>query len=423
MSILRLVTGSLAVSRCTFALLTAFLTGLLMLACSPNGPEGTPNGDASAGVTSPSVVGAVPGDSVSVSPTTPTRAELSAVDLRLVKVISLKDPVSLAVRPNDSAIYVAQRSGRVWRIAGGRLSGTPLVDLSPEISLQGQGGLFSLTFSPDGSRVYLCYRDLDLALRVEEFSFRDERVVMASRRNVLSVPQLSIRHHGGHMQFGPDGHLWIGLGDGSLGSDPGDMAQSRRTLLGKLVRIDPGGAAGKAYAIPADNPFVGSDSARPEIYVLGLRNPWRFSFDSATGDLWIGDVGQYRMEEIDFLPAGEGAGANFGWSRFEGNLPFTGKAPRDHVPPIFQYDHDDGRCAVIGGHVYRGGEIEGLGGGYVYSDFCDGRIRALVQRDGGFRHGRDLGVRLDGIASFAEGPDSELWVLSLSKGVFRLEPR
>jgi len=349
----------------------------------------------------------------------PTRSRLRAVDVRLVRAFEMKDPVAMVTLP-DGALLIGQRRGHVWPVIDGELGRRPVLDLSAEVSFGGDRGLLGLALSPDGSKLYVSFTDLRVVLHVVEFVLREGNVVRGSRREVISIAQPTIRHHGGHMAFGPDGYLWMGTGDGSLGNDDLNTAQSLDTLLGKLLRIDPSPAGSRPYTIPADNPFVDRSHARPEIYAYGLRNPWRFSFDRATGDLWIGDVGQYRVEEIDFLPRGEGAGSNFGWSRLEGRLPFRGQKPRRHVPPLFQYPHDGGRCAVIGGYVYRGTEIEDLVGAYVYSDLCDGRIRALVQDEGRFRYGHDLGVRLDAIASFAEGPGGELWVLSLPNGVYRL---
>jgi glucose/arabinose dehydrogenase len=212
----------------------------------------------------------------------------------------------------------------------------------------------------------------------------------------------------------------MGIGVGSPGGDPDDAAQSLAALSGKLLRLDPTPTRGKGYKVPTDNPFVGRRGARPEIWAFGLRNPWRFSFDRATGDLWIGDVGQYVMEEIDAGSLRRSAGANFGWNRLEGRRRFNGSPPPRAVPPVHQYNHDDGRCAVVGGYVYRGTQIRGLQGAYLYGDVCDGRIRALARAGGrGLRH-RDLRLRLPGLVSFAEDRAGELYVLSLAGGVYRL---
>jgi glucose/arabinose dehydrogenase len=228
------------------------------------------------------------------------------------------------------------------------------------------------------------------------------------------------RHHGGNLVFGPDGLLWLGVGDGSPGGDPANAAQSLGVLSGKLLRLDPRATASKGYKVPATNPFVNRKGARPEIWAYGLRNPWRFSFDRATGDLWIGDVGQYIIEEIDVIGLRRSKGANFGWRRLEGSRQFSGSPPPNAVAPIHEYAHGNGRCAVIGGHVYRGTQIRGLQGAYVYSDVCDGRIRALARARGKPVRHRDLGLRIPGLVSFAENRAGELYALSLAGGVYRL---
>jgi glucose/arabinose dehydrogenase len=172
--------------------------------------------------------------------------------------------------------------------------------------------------------------------------------------------------------------------------------------------------------VPASNPFVNRAGARPEIWAYGLRNPWRFSFDRATGDLWIGDVGQYIIEEIDVIGPRRSKGANFGWRRLEGSRPFSGSPPPQCGPPVHEYAHRNGRSAVIGGHVYRGTQILGLQGAYVYGDVCDGRIRALARAPGKPVRHRDLGLQLPGLVSFGEDRAGELYALSLAGGIFRL---
>ena len=214
--------------------------------------------------------------------------------------------------------------------------------------------------------------------------------------------------------------LWLELGDGSEGGDPADAAQSLVVLRGKLLRLDPTPAAGTAYTVPPTNPFVRRRDARPEIWALGLRNPWRFSFDRLTGDLWVGDVGQYIVEEIDVVAPGRAAGPNFGWNRLEGRRRFKGSPPPNAVAPIHTYNHEQGRCAVVGGYLYRGARIAGLRGVYVYGDVCDGQIRALVRTSSQTTLLRDLGVTVPGLVSFAEDGFGELYVLSLTGGVYRL---
>jgi len=222
--------------------------------------------------------------------------------------------------------------------------------------------------------------------------------------------------------FGPDGYLYIGLGDGGSGGDPHGNAQSLGTLLGKMLRIDPRPADGAPYRIPADNPFVTTPGALPEIWAYGLRNPWRYSFDRVTGDLWIGDVGQSAWEEVDRQPASSGGGENYGWNVREGSHPYTagGSAP-GAVDPVFDYAHSDGGCVVTGGYVYRGEAIPDLAGIYVFADFCLGAIEGL-RLDGDQVVHDQLGATVQAVSSFGEDAQGELYVLSLAGGVYRLAP-
>jgi glucose/arabinose dehydrogenase len=349
----------------------------------------------------------------------PTQAELNRVAAGLEKLVQLREPVALAVA-DDTTLYVGERAGRVRMIRDGKLDPRPLLDLTDQVVVEGEGGLLGVAVAPDGRHLFVSFTDQRHAVRLIEVAVDGDGVDPASRRDVLTIPQPSIRHHGGSIVFGPDGLLWFGVGDGSLGGDPANAAQSLGVLSGKLLRLDPTPAGGKGYTVPASNPFVDRKGARPEIWAYGLRNPWRFSFDRATRDLWIGDVGQYIVEEIDVIALRRSAGANFGWRRLEGRRRFSGSPPPNAVPPVHEYYHRNGRCAVVGGHVYRGAQLDGLQGAYVYGDVCDGRIRALSRAPGKPLRHRDLGVRLPGLVSFAEGRDGELYALSLSLGIHRL---
>jgi glucose/arabinose dehydrogenase len=217
--------------------------------------------------------------------------------------------------------------------------------------------------------------------------------------------------------------LYIGLGDGGSGGDPMNNGQNNRQLLGKILRINPKATANGAYSVPADNPFVSNQQDRPEIWQWGLRNPWRFSFDRGTGDLWIGDVGQGAYEEIDFAKAGAG-GINFGWSQREGLHRFKGALPAGAVDPVHEYSHADGGVSVTGGYVYRGKRIPNLVGAYLYADFSQGHIIALQQQGGRVVRVRDLNAVIDGgVSSFGQDNAGELYVLNLSGGeVVRIDP-
>ena len=343
--------------------------------------------------------------------------------MHLVKIASLDQPLGLAVRPGDHTLYIAEKVGRVVAIRGGRVDPVPVLDLSGSVSQGSEQGLLGLTFSPDGRFLYVNFTDLSGDTNVVEYEMGPRRADLGSARRVLLVHQPFANHNGGDLAFGPDGDLYVGLGDGGSEGDPLGNGQNLGRLLGKMLRIDPRpSGAHRPYGIPADNPFVGKSGVRPEIWAYGLRNPWRFSFDRTTGDLWIGDVGQDRLEEIDFQPAGSGGGRNYGWNRMEGTLAFRGSPPPGAARPIFEYPHEHGACAVTGGYVYRGADIPHLGGAYVFADFCTGQIMALVQRHGKAVEHRPLGVTVPQLASFGQDAGGELYVLSLSGSVFKLGP-
>ena len=232
--------------------------------------------------------------------------------------------------------------------------------------------------------------------------------------SVLAVEQPASNHNGGHLVFGPDGLLWIGLGDGGGGG--GDTSQDTNDLLGSILRIDPRPADGRPYRTPGDNPFA-RGGGRPEIAVYGLRNPWRFSFDRATGDLWIGDVGASAIEEVDRLPAGRILGANMGWPVFEGTRRNrSGSAPPNAVGPVFEYGRSEGQ-SVVGGHVYRGNAIPALRGAYLFADTYAARLRAIALDGDRVVSERNLGAVPGGlVSSFAEGADGEVYVLTSETG-------
>ena len=350
----------------------------------------------------------------------PTQAELDRVAVKLDRIARMPEPVALAAAENDSVLYVGERAGRVRAIRDGKLDPDPVLALTDQVVAEGEGGLLGVAVAPDGGHLYVSFTDAQHAVRLVEAAIDTGGADPGSLRDVLTIAQPSTRHHGGNLVFGPDGLLWVGIGDGSPGGDPANAAQSLDQLSGKLLRLDPRPSGGKGYTVPKSNPFVGQDGVRPEIWAYGLRNPWRFSFDKATRDLWIGDVGQYIIEEIDVISLRRSKGANFGWKRLEGRRPFSGTAPPRAVPPVHQYGHTEGRCAVIGGHVYRGTQIPNLQGAYVYGDVCDGRIRALARGGGQTPRHRDLGVKMPGLVSFAENQAGELYVISLGGAVFRL---
>jgi glucose/arabinose dehydrogenase len=352
-----------------------------------------------------------------------TRAQFEAARVRLAKVATLEQPVAMAVRPgDDNALYVAEQVGRVRAIRGGRLDPTPVVDISGEVTSGGEQGLLGLAFSPDSRYLYLAYTDRDGNHQVSELTMGGRQADPGSERSLLHFEDPFPNHNGGQLAFGPDRRLYIGFGDGGSGGDPLGNGQSLDTLFGKILRIDPRPSGGRPYGIPSDNPFVGRDDARGEIWDYGLRNPWRFSFDAATGDLWIGDVGQNSFEEVDHEPAGEG-GRNYGWNRREGLHPYDGgDRPDGAVDPVIEYGRAGGACTVIGGFAYRGQRIRGLRGAYLYGDYCAGWVRAARVSDGRVTTQRDLGLSIPSLSSFGADSKGELYAMSLTGDVYRIAP-
>ena len=332
----------------------------------------------------------------------------------LVKVIR----VTRTVDPRTNAITKV-----TWAV-----DPDPVLDLTDQTDAGGERGLLGIVFSSDGRRLYVDYTDRDGNTNVAEFPMNGDRADTRNRRDVLFVTQPSPNHNGGGLVFGTDGFLYIGMGDGGGAGDPSGNGQNTNVLLGKILRIDPDGATGdEHYAIPSGNPFADGQGGAPEVWLYGVRNPWRFSFDKASGDLWVGDVGQDEVEEIDRLPAVDGVdagrGANLGWNLSEGTQPFKGGvSPSGTVGPIFQYTHANGNCAVIGGFVYRGGGIPALQGTYLFGDYCVGDIRGLLQRNGVKLDERSLGATVPGnsITSFGQDNDGELYVLSAGGSVYRI---
>jgi glucose/arabinose dehydrogenase len=343
--------------------------------------------------------------------------------LKLTPEFKVDSPVAMAVRPGSHDLYVVEQAGQVRHVvvAGSGPAATYTVDPQPWLDLTamvhsgGEQGLLGIAFAPDGAHVYLSFTGLDQRQYLNEVavdaagSARPE-----TRRVVLGIDDFAPNHNGGQLTFGPDGFLYWGMGDGGGGGDPKANGQNPNDLLGDILRIDP---KGDPYFVPADNPFVKGGGA-PEVFAYGLRNPWRFSFDAKTGDLWIGDVGQDKYEEIDRLVGGKPFGANFGWNAMEGTHPFKGKAPANAVAPVYDYSHDGGGCSVIAGFAYRGAAIPGLAGTVVFGDYCDPAIRGLRPTGSGDAVAPvDLGLRVTSLTSFGQGADGELYTLSLDGNV------
>jgi glucose/arabinose dehydrogenase len=352
--------------------------------------------------------------------------------VRLVTIGRFHWPTYVAAAPADRRrLFVVERAGVIRVLRRGRRLRRPFLDIRRRVGTVGEGGLLSMAFSPQyrrSGRFYVFYTDRAGDIRVDEFRRRGAyRALPSSRRRVLLQPHPGTNHKGGQLQFGPDGMLYVGLGDGGGVGDPGGNAQDLGTLLGKVLRIDPGPRRARGYRIPRDNPFVGLPGARPEIYAYGLRNPYRFSFDRPSGDLVIADVGEYSVEEVNFVVNEPGGGRtpdggyNFGWNLFEGSRPYRDGSAPGHVPPVIERPHR-GPCAVIGGYVVRDRSLRGLYGRYVYGDFCDPELRLATLEPGKAVGDRALGVRIESQSSFGEDARRRLYVTSLDGRVYRLAP-
>jgi hypothetical protein len=325
-------------------------------------------------------------------------------------------------------VFVVEQAGRVRRGREGKRK--TFLDIRGKGLSGGEQGLLSIAFPPDYRQsgfLYVFYVTKGGDLAIEEYRRASaSRADPASARRVLTVEHPGeSNHNGGQIQFGSDGLLYIGTGDGGGAGDAPDNAQDTSSLLGKLLRIEPRPSGGDPFSSPGSNPFVG-EPGRDEIYAVGLRNPYRFSFDrrSAGGPyIAIGDVGQSSFEEIDYEDVGGARGANFGWNDFEGFSAFEGAhspAPNRHDKPIKAYSLGGGRCAVIGGYVSSSKKLPSIRGRLVYGDFCDGVIRSLVPKLGGARKDRRLGVELPMLSSFGQGPGGAIYATSLGGRVVKL---
>lgn len=315
-------------------------------------------------------------------------------------------------------------------LQNGQVNPQPFLDIVSQVGSRGsEQGLLGLAFHPDYAEngyLYINYTDLngDTVIARYQVSTDPDLADPDSELQILTVDQPYANHNGGEVTFGPDGYLYLGLGDGGSGGDPHGNGQSLATRLGKILRIDVNGD--QPFSIPADNPFaVGQPSgALPEIWAYGLRNPWRFSFDRQTGDLYIGDVGQNQWEEIDYLPSGSPGGANFGWVYYEGTHSGTETPPSDleAVMPVAEYDHSQG-CSVTGGVVYRGQDLPAWQGIYLYGDYCSGMIWGLVRDSQGNWENRLLFETNFLITSFGEDAQGEVYLADIAGNIARLAPK
>lgn len=337
-------------------------------------------------------------------------------------------PVYLASAGDGSGrAFVVEKAGRIKVIKDGKVLGEPFLDIVAKVSSkESERGLLSVAFHPrykENGRFFVDYTDLDGNTVVSEFkvSRNSELADGGSERILLKIKQPASNHNGGQLQFGPDGYLYIGMGDGGFGGDPSGNGQNKNVLLAKMLRIDVDG--GMPYGIPEDNPFKGVPGIRPEVWAYGLRNPWRFSFDPETRDMYIADVGEGKWEEVDFQPAKSKGGENYGWNLLEGSYGY--KLPEGYDTgsltfPVVEYNHEQG-CSVTGGYVYRGKKFSGINGTYFFADFCSGKLWGLRKKPGGsWEWAKFLDTGLS-VSSFGEDEDGEVYILDYGKGgIYRL---
>lgn len=335
-------------------------------------------------------------------------------------------PLYLTAPSGDSRLFIVEKGGRILIVKDGALLPTPFLDLSAQVSTGSEQGLLGLAFHPQypaNGRLFVHYTDLAGDTRVSQFRVSDNPDLAdpASETLVLAADQPFPNHNGGQVLFGPDGLLYIMLGDGGAAGDPGGRGQSLADLLGSMLRVEPLETGG--YAVPSDNPFVAVEGARPEIWNYGLRNPWRVDFDPATGDLYVADVGQGRWEEVSVSPAG-GRGVNYGWNIMEGpECVIDGCDQSGLEPPVVWYSHAEG-CSITGGFVYRGAAIPALRGHYFYSDFCTGFVRSFRLESGAAVDQYQWPTLAPGgsVPGFGRDAQGELYLLTAAGVVYRIVP-
>jgi glucose/arabinose dehydrogenase len=409
---------------------------VLALAASCGPAPGSPATPASSGSVVPTP-GSTPGSAPKASPAgTPAGspgASTGVVDLDHLAVgfeqvlAGLNQPLAVVNAGDGSGrLFIAQQGGQIRIVRAGELVAEPFLDISDRITSGGERGLLGLAFHPGypkDPRLFVDYTDVNGDTRVSSFRVdptNPDRVDPTTERRLLYAAQPFANHNGGALVFGPDGKLYVSLGDGGSGGDPMGNGQSLTTLLAKILRIDVDTTTGdRAYGIPGDNPYAdGSGGRLAEIWLTGLRNPWRMSFDRRTGDFWIGDVGQNDWEEVDVQRAGTPGGTNFGWNRMEGShcyQPATGCRDPGLTLPVAEYGHDQG-CTVIGGNVDRGTAQPRLAGVYLFADFCSGRVWAIDPSVDGARSPTLVASTDHAFTAFGEDEAGELYAVDINAG-------
>ena len=397
------------------------------------GPEPSPASiDSTTGATLiPSTSAVPPSTTASTSAPAPSTAPATTATpatsgpppaVRLTRLAAVTQPTAMAIRPGDPSLYVTEQAGRVLAVADGRTS--VVGDITDRVLAGGERGLLGIAFSSDGGTVYLYWtaRQPVGRVTVAAYAFAGGRVEAGSERVLLGIPHDRYgNHNGGQLGIGPDGFLYAGVGDGGGGGNPLQTALDTRSLLGKVLRIDPTRpAGGRPYGIPPGNPFADGRGGAPEVWAYGLRNPWRFSWDRQGGQLFIADVGQNAYEEVNAVP-GDRAGVNYGWNKREGLHAYNGGSrPAGAVDPVIELPHRDGVCSITGGYVYRGSRIPGMAGRYVFTDYCDSRLRAGHPTARGWVV-EALNASGRGVTTFGQDQAGELYVLDAS-GLSRLDP-
>ncbi len=354
----------------------------------------------------------------------PDDGDLGAASVATEQILLLDQPIDTVVAPNGEW-WIAQRTGEIVVVDPDTGETGPIVlDIGDETQASGERGLLGIAI--DAEALYTNFTDLSGNTHVEAWLL-DEEGRPGERHLLLTIDQPFSNHNGGGLAIGPDRHLYIAVGDGGSGGDPLGAGQDPANILGSILRIDPTPSGAAAYEIPPDNPYADGVDGRPEIFLIGARNPWRFSFDPQTDDLWVADVGQDLFEEVNLLLGanGWGIGSNLGWNLREATHEFSGERPDANVDPVFEYAHrgDPGGCSITGGHVYRGSAIAQLVGSYVFGDFCTSTLWA-VSTAGGAVEFRDFGIDVPGadLAGFGVDPSGELVVFSLDGPVSRIVP-
>ncbi len=333
--------------------------------------------------------------------------------------------------PDDGSgrLFILEQPGRIRIVQNGQLLDTPFLDITRQVGSQGsEQGLLGIDFDPNFAQngiFFTNYTDRQGNSVVSQWNVSSSDPNQAdpqSEQVLLTLDQPYQNHNGGGVFFGPDGYLYLSFGDGGSGGDPQGNGQNTNTLLGTILRIQPNLQGG--YSIPSGNPFAGGQGGQQEIYLYGLRNPWRFSFDQATGDMYIADVGQNQWEEVDFLPAGSSGGENFGWNYYEGSHAYAGQPPQgvDFTFPVYEYSHDQG-CSITGGYVYRGSDLPNWQGIYLFGDYCSGEVWGMLRDAQGQWQTQALFQTPYNISAFGQDASGSVYLLDHSQGqVLKLVP-